>query len=235
MFKKSVKFKVINYDNYQEMEELISVGWYYVGDQLWIKNDNTLNKSIFLPKFSENELNREGIVLTFPKLSDLDIFYKNDRTDLVRQHAIFSPLSEKEIENAIIDSYPRWRFGNSTFLVARENINGPALAKLAIRRLVPPNILDVGYVTMDGYRGKGVASTALKIFTGWAFEKAGMQRIELGIKPKNIQSIRTAQKSGYQLESIRHARLINHDNSFDDEYSYVAIRNKKDSLWENIQ
>lgn len=235
---KGLEYDIIPYDDYSMMEHMINDGWHYVGRMVWVRykdRHTSFSKNKFLPKVNGNQVFNKDIVLTFPKISDVEELYRNEQDNLVRQHAIFPPFSKADIEQAVIDSYPKWRLGDSTMLIAREWPGGPALAKLSIRRLVPPDVLDMGYMTINKHRGKGVSALALRIFTKWAFESAGIQRIELGIKPSNIPSVRTAEKAGYQLESVRHARLLNKDSSFEDEHSYVAIKNEKNRTWESLQ
>ncbi|MFC3395116.1 GNAT family N-acetyltransferase [Brenneria rubrifaciens] len=229
--------RVVDYRNHREIEQLITHGWRYVGGQCWVtsspeseESDSTGRKT-FLPRLSESCICGDGLVLTYPVLEDITGLYANEFDDEVRCHSIFPPASSAALESRIVGAYAGWRLGDSTFLVGRRDFNGVALTTLSVRRLGPPGVLDVGYSTMSAYRGNGYAAHTLRLFTQWVFNASSVQRIELGIKPGNAASVSTALKAGYHLESVRRSRLRNADGSFDDEHSYVALKDDHIRAW----
>ncbi|CAL8975893.1 hypothetical protein CELL_02169 [Cellulomonas sp. T2.31MG-18] len=61
---------------------------------------------------------------------------------------------------------------------------------------------EVGYWTAAHARGRGVASRALEVLTGWAFETlapGGLERLELLHQADNVASCRVARTCGYEL------------------------------------
>jgi RimJ/RimL family protein N-acetyltransferase len=56
----------------------------------------------------------------------------------------------------------------------------------------------LGYSTVEGERGRGHATEALRLVTDWVMEETEAERIELCIDPENGASIRVAQKAGYE-------------------------------------
>ncbi|MEE1819769.1 GNAT family N-acetyltransferase [Streptomyces sp. SP18ES09] len=64
---------------------------------------------------------------------------------------------------------------------------------------------EIGYWTGAPARGLGVASRAVDLLTGWAFDTEtgpGLSRLELIHNAGNPASCRVAQKTGYALEGI---------------------------------
>lgn len=61
---------------------------------------------------------------------------------------------------------------------------------------------EIGYIVAPAARGQGVATTALRRISEWAFEELGLLRLQLLIKPSNAGSLRIAEKAGYVREGI---------------------------------
>jgi RimJ/RimL family protein N-acetyltransferase len=61
---------------------------------------------------------------------------------------------------------------------------------------------DVGYWVAPFARGRGVATSALRLISDWAFRELGAQRIGLHVFVGNDNSVRVAEKAGYQREGL---------------------------------
>jgi len=61
---------------------------------------------------------------------------------------------------------------------------------------------EIGYVVTPAARGRGVASRALRLVTGWAIDGLGLERVELRIDPLNTPSIRVAERCAYVREGV---------------------------------
>lgn len=61
----------------------------------------------------------------------------------------------------------------------------------------------VGYWVLPEARGHGVAGRALEVCTRWAFEQAGLHRIELGHAIGHDASCRIAERCGYRYEGTQ--------------------------------
>jgi RimJ/RimL family protein N-acetyltransferase len=61
---------------------------------------------------------------------------------------------------------------------------------------------ELGYIVAPAARGRGVATTALRLLTDWAFEKLGALRLELLVGVENHASKRVAERNGYRLEGV---------------------------------
>lgn len=60
----------------------------------------------------------------------------------------------------------------------------------------------VGYSLSKDHNGKGYATEAVKLVVEYAFTNLRLHRIEAGVMPHNIGSIRVLEKAGFEKEGI---------------------------------
>jgi ribosomal-protein-alanine N-acetyltransferase len=60
----------------------------------------------------------------------------------------------------------------------------------------------VGYWLLPHARGKGIAGRALGLVAQWAFDELGVKRIGLLADPRNVASLRVAERAGFQREGV---------------------------------
>ncbi|MFJ5998546.1 GNAT family N-acetyltransferase [Streptomyces sp. NPDC092370] len=65
----------------------------------------------------------------------------------------------------------------------------------------------VSYWTTQRARGQGVASKACRTLARWAFDDAGLFRLELGHRVNNPASCRVALAAGFAVEGIERQKL----------------------------
>lgn len=65
----------------------------------------------------------------------------------------------------------------------------------------------VGYWVAPGARGRGVATHAVRLVAGWAFEALGIARLELTCGPDNLASQRVALRCGFVQEGVMRSHL----------------------------
>ncbi len=61
---------------------------------------------------------------------------------------------------------------------------------------------EVGYVLNPAYQGKGYMTEAVKAILGVAFDRIGLNKVNLRIMEENKASIRLAERSGFAFEKI---------------------------------
>jgi RimJ/RimL family protein N-acetyltransferase len=61
---------------------------------------------------------------------------------------------------------------------------------------------EIGYIVGPQARGRGVATRALRLLTGWGFDELGLERIELRIDVTNMGSELVAKRAGYSREGV---------------------------------
>jgi RimJ/RimL family protein N-acetyltransferase len=94
---------------------------------------------------------------------------------------------------------------------------------LTVRHAGPPGVGGIGYVVHPDFRGRRYTTRALRLITAWAFDVAGLARLELGAKADNIASQRAAAAAGFEPDGIRRSRLRNPDGTFGDEVRFALI------------
>lgn len=62
---------------------------------------------------------------------------------------------------------------------------------------------EVGYALRRTVRGRGHATEALELASGWALDDCGLHRIELRTLTGNVASMRVAEKAGFRREGIQ--------------------------------
>ncbi|GHC67666.1 GNAT family N-acetyltransferase [Streptomyces flavofungini] len=86
--------------------------------------------------------------------------------------------------------------GGGRRLVANVAVKGPRNAT---------GVGEVGYWTVAGARGRGVASRALDVLTDWAFGTfgdSGLHWLRLLHQVDNVASCRVARNTGYELDAV---------------------------------
>jgi ribosomal-protein-alanine N-acetyltransferase len=69
-------------------------------------------------------------------------------------------------------------------------------------RDLPAGRATAGYTVPAVHRGRGIATSALKALTAFAWTIPALYRVELYIEPWNNSSIRVAEGSGYRREGL---------------------------------
>ncbi|WJY27639.1 MULTISPECIES: GNAT family N-acetyltransferase [Sporosarcina] len=80
----------------------------------------------------------------------------------------------------------------------------------------------VGYSIDHAAAGQGIGSEALHLITEFAFETAGLHRVEAYVSPRNIASIRVLEKAGYSQEGL-HRKLLYINGVWEDHYMYARL------------
>jgi ribosomal-protein-alanine N-acetyltransferase len=69
-------------------------------------------------------------------------------------------------------------------------------------RDLPAGRATAGYAVSPAHRGRGIATSALRALTAFAWTIPGLHRVELYIEPWNTGSIRVAEAAGYRREGL---------------------------------
>jgi RimJ/RimL family protein N-acetyltransferase len=68
--------------------------------------------------------------------------------------------------------------------------------------------LEIGYWTAAEARGRGVATRAVRLLSGWALDALGAGRVELVPFLGNAASCRVAERAGYRREGVMRAYFV---------------------------
>ncbi|WP_025784406.1 GNAT family N-acetyltransferase [Sporosarcina sp. D27] len=84
----------------------------------------------------------------------------------------------------------------------------------------------LGYSLDQKHNGKGYTTEATKLVVDYAFEILNLHRIEAGVMPDNLGSIRVLEKAGFHKEGIA-LKNVKINGSWED-HQMLAILNPKD-------
>ena len=105
--------------------------------------------------------------------------------------------------------------------------SGEGAGVIGVLRMGPPGTGLVGYGVLPAFRGRGYTTRALRLVSRWAFEEAGLARLELGHKVGNVASGKAAAKAGFRMEGRLSARLPNPDGTRSDEVYYSLVPDER--------
>ena len=60
----------------------------------------------------------------------------------------------------------------------------------------------MGYFVDRDHNGQGIATEAVRGAVAYGFENAGLHRIQAGVMPRNVASIRVLEKVGFRFEGL---------------------------------
>lgn len=133
------------------------------------------------------------------------------------------PLTDREARQRAASAAREWRRGTAARFVMVDAATGAGAGVIGIMRLGPPGTGLVGYGVLPAFRGRGFTTRALRLVSRWAFEQAGLARLELGHKVGNEASGRAAEKAGFHAEGRLSRRLPNPDGTWSDEVYYSLV------------
>ncbi|MCY7760570.1 GNAT family N-acetyltransferase [Bacillus spizizenii] len=84
----------------------------------------------------------------------------------------------------------------------------------------------IGYFLDKAHNGKGLMTEAVKLIVDFAFHELKLHRIEAGVMPRNLGSMRVLEKAGFHKEGI--ARKNVKINGVWEDHQVLAILNPDD-------
>ena len=132
--------------------------------------------------------------------------------------------SERQAYDAALDAGLHWLVGRTGLRLTMIDVESGSFAgSMTLRLTGPPGVCLIGYTVHPAFRGRGCTSRALALFSSWAFDVAGLARLELGAKIGNIASQRAAHNAGFRFEGTFAGRDRDADGSFHDEARYALL------------
>ncbi|MDU0156418.1 GNAT family N-acetyltransferase [Bacillus cabrialesii] len=84
----------------------------------------------------------------------------------------------------------------------------------------------IGYFLDKAHNGKGLMTEAVRLIVDYAFHELKLHRIEAGVMPRNLGSMRVLEKAGFHKEGI--ARKNVKINGIWEDHQVLAILNPDD-------
>ncbi|MGC5019625.1 GNAT family N-acetyltransferase [Micromonospora sp. DT47] len=115
-----------------------------------------------------------------------------------------------------------WSAGDHVSLAVTGPDGGPLLGSVSLHRIHAGDA-SIGYWTVAGARGRGVASAAVTALTTWAFARLRLHRIELCHAVSNPASCRVAVRAGYPPEGTLRESYLYGDGRRHDEHLHARL------------
>ena len=119
-------------------------------------------------------------------------------------------------ENATNDK--EYRFG--IFLLENDRLIG-TIGLFQVTRFIRECAI-FGYSLDEDYHGKGYTTEAAKLVVDFAFNTLHLHRLEAGVMPVNVGSIRVLEKAGFHNEGLAH-KNIKINGKWEDHYSFAIV------------
>ena len=167
------------------------------------------------PKISlATRLESERLLLRGPQPSDIPLLYRSLRrnADHLRPFTPAPPVTDRRPTLALatreIERWRSlWRAGESyaLFIFMRGEDKGESariLGRVTLGRVTRGAFRNayLGYFVDHELQGKGITSEAVKCAVTFAFGTLGLHRVQAAIMPRNVGSLRVAEKCGFRHE-----------------------------------
>jgi len=144
------------------------------------------------------------IVLRRPRPSDVEgLMAEGAEAQTQRFTNAADPYDRRAAEQEL-----RWFSGGWTDpaapigLVIADAGDDSYLGAVLLFRDRPGGIVELGYGVAPAARGRGVATRAVRLASGWAFAELGTPRLEARTDPENAASQRVLERAGYSREGL---------------------------------
>lgn len=150
-------------------------------------------------------LRDEAVALRPWREDDVPAIVEACRDPLVpRWTFVPSPYTEEHARAFVAAAEPQRLAGEALDLAIAAAADDRMLGAVGLLRPTGPSI-EVGYWTAPGARGRGVATRAVRLLTGWALRTLEVERVELLPFAGNRASMRVAVKAGFADTGERRA------------------------------
>ncbi len=116
-----------------------------------------------------------------------------------------------------------WLVGRPARMVMLDVASGQVAGTIQLRPLGPRGTAGVGYGVLPQFRGRGFTVRSLRLLSAWAFEHAGIVRIELGAMIENVASQKVARAAGFEPDGIARAALPDESGVHHDEARFALV------------
>ena len=120
-----------------------------------------------------------------------------------------SPYGEHEARTFLADQERRRQEGTTLDLAVTSTAADRAIGAIGLPSVdLAQGRASVGYWVTAEFRGRGVATAALRLLCLWAFDVLALRRLELFVVPGNIASQRVAERCGFLREGLLRSHLV---------------------------
>lgn len=113
------------------------------------------------------------------------------------------PYGEADARTYVALTRRGWKDGTHAAFAVTDAGTGEVLGSVGIHWIDrDEGVAEVGYWVRLEARGRGVATRATRLATGWALRSCGMKRVQLRADSRNVASQRVAEAAGFRREGV---------------------------------
>jgi RimJ/RimL family protein N-acetyltransferase len=128
----------------------------------------------------------------FPHLSAL---YETDRAAFIGGH-----LSRRQVWDAFMNCIGQWTLTGFGGWAVEEVASGIMVGEVAVTHPVDFPEVELGWLLLDGFEGRGYAHEAALAARNWAFTATALTTIVSYVDPQNVRSARLAERLGAVID-----------------------------------
>jgi RimJ/RimL family protein N-acetyltransferase len=125
-----------------------------------------------------------------------------------------------EVERRCAGAASEWLAGHRADLTIR--VDGEFAGDIGLYNEAFSRQAMIGYSLDPGFRGRGVATRAVRLLSAWAFE-SGVRRLVAGTMLDNVASQRVLERAGFVREGIQRSRFVGADGAREDDVTHVLF------------
>ncbi|MEH0845256.1 GNAT family protein [Micromonospora sp. CPCC 205711] len=183
----------------------------------WVRlaDDSDAPAPRLLPDLPDGRLTDGVVVLRPIRPDDAELVHRlHTRPEVVANQAPPVPPTREAIERRCRLAESGWLTGVIARLLIVDAATGEPAGTCGLSVSDPAaREGTVGYALLPDWRGRGYATRALRLLTGWAFGPAGMARLAAGTMPENTASHGVLERVGFRREGLLRGRLPGLDGS----------------------
>jgi RimJ/RimL family protein N-acetyltransferase len=137
-----------------------------------------------------------------------------DEPEIARWTRVPSPYRERDAIEWLM-THPallRRRTELPLAIVAADDVE--LLGSMSLRFL-EGRVGEFGYLVGAEARRRGVGSRALRLYSQWAFESLGIERLQVQAQPDNEASLALAEAVGFRREGVLRSHMVSHGRRVD--------------------
>jgi [ribosomal protein S5]-alanine N-acetyltransferase len=92
--------------------------------------------------------------------------------------------------------------GTGLSLAIVDRAGGDAVGAVVLMLRPQEGVAGIGYWLVPRARGRGLATAAVRLLSGWALGDAGLARVEAWVEPDNAPSLHVLERAGFEREGV---------------------------------
>ncbi|MFY1586612.1 GNAT family N-acetyltransferase [Micromonospora sp. WMMD734] len=162
-----------------------------------------------LPDLPDGRLTDTVVTLRRLAPPDAEVLHRlHTRPEVVATRVRPGPPTRADIDRRCAVAESDWLTGRAADFALCDAVTGTMVGGCALIHDEPATgQAMIGYSLLPEARGRGLATRAVRLLAGWAFDQVGLARLWAGTAPWNTASQRVLDRAGFHREGVMRARL----------------------------